>query len=413
MAQHERPHEPRRRVVVTGLGAITAAGPDVASLRTALHGERTCIGEVTLFETEGLRTHIAGEVRDLPEPRQLPRAARARASRSDRFALLATEEALRQSGLTLPFVDPTRVGVAIGSSTGGMLETEAYYRERLAARPTRFWRKRLAAATVAAPTDLVAAAVAARGPRLSPSTACSSGAIALAMGASWIRAGRVDVVLAGGADALARMTYTGFHALQALSSEPCRPFDRTRRGLTLGEGAGVVVLESEAHATARGARIVAELAGAGLSCDASHPTAPHGEARGAVLALEAALHDAGMSPEEIDYVNAHGTGTVQNDASETFALKRALGASAQRVAISSTKALIGHLLGAAGAVEAIATILAITDGWAPPTLHLSDPDPACDLDYVPNVGRPLAIAGALSNSYGFGGNNCSLVLRRA
>ena len=413
MAQAQRPHESRTRVVVTGMGAITAAGPDVAALREALHGERTCIGDVTLFETDGLRTHIAGEVRTMRASRLLPRVARARASRSDRFALLATEEALAHGGLELPFADPARIGVAIGSSTGGMLETESYYRARLAQERPRGLRKRLAAATVAAPTDLVAAALGTRGPRLSPSTACSSGAIALAMAASWIRAGRVDVAIAGGSDALARMTYTGFHALQALSSEPCRPFDRERRGLSLGEGAGIVILESEAHARARGARILAELAGAGLSCDASHPTAPHGEARGAVLALEAALRDAGASPSDIDYVNAHGTGTVQNDASETFALRRVLGATAGRVAVSSTKALIGHLLGAAGAVEAIVTVLAIEDGWAPPTLHLRHADPACDLDYVPNVGRRLAIAGALSNSYGFGGNNCSLVLRRA
>lgn len=398
---------------MTGFGAITAAGPDVAALRTALHGERTCIGGVTLFDTEGLRTHIAGEVREMPASRLLRRSARVRASRSDRFALLATEEALAHGGLALPFADPARVGVAIGSSTGGMLETESYYRARLAQEPPRAWRKRLAAATVAAPTDLVAAVLGTEGPRLSPSTACSSGAIALAMAAAWIRAGRVDVVLAGGSDGLARMTYTGFHALQALSSEPCRPFDRERRGLSLGEGAGIVILESEEHARARGARILAELAGAGISCDASHPTAPHGEARGAVLALEAALRDADASPADIDYVNAHGTGTVQNDASETVALKRVLGADATRVAVSSTKALIGHLLGAAGAVEAIVTILAIEDGWAPPTLHLHESDPACDLDYVPNVGRRLAITGALSNSYGFGGNNCSLVLRRA
>lgn len=413
MAHHERPSDPRTRVVVTGIGAITAAGADVAALRAALHGDRTCIGDVTLFETDGLRAHIAGEVRALPEPRLLPRAARVRASRSDRFALLAAEEALAHAGLSSPFVDAARIGVAIGSSTGGMLETESYYRARLRAQSPRVWRKRLAAATVAAPTDLVAAALGTRGPRLSPSTACSSGAIALALAATWIRAGVVDVAVAGGADALTRMTYTGFHALQALSSEPCKPFDRARRGLSLGEGAGVVVLESERHALARGARPLAELAGAGLSCDASHPTAPHGEARGAVLALEGALRDAGVRPDEIDYVNAHGTGTVQNDASETLALKRVLGEAAARVAVSSTKALIGHLLGAAGAVEAIATIIAIEDGWAPPTLHLRERDPACDLDYVPNQGRPLAIAGALSNSYGFGGNNCSLVLRRA
>lgn len=412
MATSQRNPAPRRRVVVTGIGAITAAGPDVAALRTALHGETTCIGDMTLFETDGLKVRIAGQVRAVPAPRLLQRAGRVRASRTDRFALLALEEALAQSGLELPFADPARVGVAIGTSTGGMLETESYFRVRLARQPAGAWRKRLAATSVAAPTDLAAAVLHTTGPRLSPSTACSSGAIALAIAAAWIRSGAVDVALAGGSDALARMTFTGFHALQALSSEPCRPFDRERCGLSLGEGAGVLVLESAEHAERRGAAVLAELAGAGLSCDASHPTAPHGEARGAVLALQGALRDAGMTADQIDYVNAHGTGTVQNDPSETFALKQVLGPAAARVAVSSTKALIGHLLGAAGAVEAIATVLAITDGYAPPTLHLSEPDPACDLDYVPRRGRSLAIAGALSNSYGFGGNNCTLVLRR-
>jgi 3-oxoacyl-[acyl-carrier-protein] synthase II len=259
----------------------------------------------------------------------------------------------------------------------------------------------------------VSAALGALGPRLSPSTACSSGAIALAIAAHWIRAGAADVVIAGGADALARMTFTGFHALQALSPEPCKPFDLNRRGLSLGEGAGVLVLESEEHARRRGALALAEIAGAGMSCDASHPTAPHAEARGAVHALQGALASAGVAPDEIDYVNAHGTGTPQNDASETFALKRVLGEAAGRVAVSSTKSLIGHLLGAAGAVEAIVTVLAIRDGYAPPTLHLNDDDPECDLDYVPRRGRRLLIRSAISNSYGFGGNNCSLVLRRA
>jgi 3-oxoacyl-[acyl-carrier-protein] synthase II len=404
---------PRARVVVTGIGAITAAGPDVASLRTALHGDRTCIGEVTLFDTSGLRVHVAGEVRTLPRATLLPREARARASRSDRLALVALDEALRTSGLILPFADPRRIAVAVGSSTGGMLETESYFSARLRGPRPLALRRHLAAATVAAPAGLVAAATGALGPRLAPSTACSSGAIALATGASWIRAGVADVVLAGGTDALARMTFSGFHALQALSPEPCRPFDAKRQGLSLGEGAGMVVLESERHARARGARVLAELAGAGMSCDASHPTAPHAEARGAALALACALEDASASPGEIDYVNAHGTGTPQNDASETLALKRVLGEAAGRVAVSSTKALIGHLLGAAGAVEAVITVLAITDGFAPPTLHLTERDPACDLDYIPNRGRRLDVRTAVSNSYGFGGNNCSLVLRRA
>ena len=401
------------RIVVTGIGAITAAGPNVQALRAALHGDTTCIGPLTLFATDGLKVHIAGEVRALPHAALLPPAARVRASRSDRFALVALEEALRSSGLALPFAEPARVGVAIGSSTGGMLETESFYQTRLTDRPARAWRARLAAATVAAPTGVVAAALGATGPRLSPSTACSSGAIALAVAAHWIRSGAADVVVAGGSDALTRMTFTGFHALQALSSEPCRPFDLHRRGLSLGEGAGILVLESAERAQRRGAPLLAEIAGAGMSCDASHPTAPHAEARGAVNALQSALQNARVGADEVDYVNAHGTGTPQNDASETFALKRVLGEAAGRIAVSSTKSLIGHLLGAAGAVEAIITILAMNDGFAPPTLHLRDPDPACDLDYVPLRGRPLAIRNAISNSYGFGGNNCSLVLRRA
>jgi 3-oxoacyl-[acyl-carrier-protein] synthase II len=402
-----------RRVVVTGRGVVCAAGNGVGALRAALHGEDTCIGPVTLFPTDGLRVHVAGEVRALPASRLLPAAARVRASRSDRLALVALEEALVESGIALPLAAPARVGVAIGSSTGGMLETESYFERTLSGSPAGAWRKRLAAATVAAPTGLVAAALGAEGPRLSPSTACSSGAIAIALAAGWIRSGAADVVVAGGADALTRMTFTGFHALQALSSEPCRPFDRERRGLTLGEGAGIVVLESAAHAARRGARAIAEIAGAGLSCDAAHPTAPHPEARGAIHALRAALRAAGIAPHDVDYVNAHGTGTPQNDVAETLALKHVLGEAAGRVAVSSTKSLIGHLLGAAGAVEAIATVVAIEDGFAPPTLGLREPDPACDLDYVPLRGRPLAIASALSNSYGFGGNNCSLVLRRA
>ncbi len=399
------------RVVVTGLGAITAAGPSVADLRAALHGEETCIRPLTLFDTTGLKTRVAGEVTTLPVPALLPREARVRASRSDRLALVALEEALAQSELALPLERPERVGVAIGSSTGGMLETESYFERRCRGVAPGVWRSRLAGAMVAAPTDLVAAAVGATGPRLAPSTACSSSAIALAMAALWIRSGAADVVLAGGSDALTRMTYSGFHALQALSPEPCKPFDRDRRGLSLGEGGGVLVVESEEHARARGALVLAELAGAGMSCDASHPTAPHGDARGAVQALRAALRDAGVAPEAIDYVNAHGTGTPQNDASETLALKTVLGEAARRIAVSSTKALLGHLLGAAGAVEAIVTILALQDGWAPPTLHLEQPDPACDLDYVPRRGREMTIRAALSNSYGFGGNNCTLVLR--
>ena len=406
--------EARPRVVVTGMGAITAAGRGVAALDARLRGSATCIREIGLFDTSGLRVHVAGEV-DLPaDVPGLPRAARVRASRSDRLALIALAAALERAGLSrdLAGLDRERVGVAIGTSTGGMLETETYFGERVAGRRTGAWRTKLAAAAVAAPADLVAGATGALGPRLAPSTACSSSAIAIALAAGWIRTGAADVAIAGGTDALARMTLTGFHALQALSPEPCRPFDVERRGLTLGEGAGILVLESEEHARARGAAIAAEVAGAGLSCDASHLTAPHPESRGAIQALAGALADARVAPESIAYVNAHGTGTPQNDACESTAIRAVLGGAAERVPVSSTKGLIGHLLGAAGAVEAIATVLAMAGGFAPPTIGLRRTDPACGLDFVPGAPRALPIAVAVSNSYGFGGNNCSLVLRR-
>jgi 3-oxoacyl-[acyl-carrier-protein] synthase II len=325
--------------------------------------------------------------------------------------LLALGEALAESRLDLASVERERIGVAIGSSTGGMPETECFYESRLRSRRVGRLRAQLLATAVAAPGDLIATAIGALGPRLAPSTACSSSAIAIAMGMHWIRQGRADVVLTGGADALCRLTFTGFHALQALAPEPCRPFDRRRQGLSLGEGAGILVLESERHARGRGASVQGEIAGAGLSCDAAHPTAPHGESRGAVQALSLALADAGVRPGELAYLNAHGTGTQQNDAGEAQAIGRICGPVTQGIAVSSSKGLIGHLLGAAGAVETIVTVLAMQESLAPPSVGLAEPDPACDLDLVMGRGRALDIPVAASNSYGFGGNNCTLVLR--
>jgi 3-oxoacyl-[acyl-carrier-protein] synthase II len=232
------------------------------------------------------------------------------------------------------------------------------------------------------------------------------------MGLTWIRSGAADVVIAGGTDALCRMTYTGFHALKALAPTPCQPFDRNRQGLTLGEGAAAVILESEEHARARGADVLGEVLGAGLSCDANHPTAPHPEGLGAKYALSSALADANVAPADIAYVNAHGTGTPQNDACESRALRAVFGERSASVPVSSTKGLLGHTLAAAGAVEAVATLLALNGGFVPPTLGLEDPDPECTLDLVQRSPRDLSFHLAASNSYGFGGNNCSLILRR-
>lgn len=407
------PTSQRRRVVVTGMGAITAAGNGIAPLEKALRGRTHCFREVDLFSTDGLRVNIAGQVAEIPRSALAGTAARHRSSRSDRLALVAAEQALEASRLSLAGEDRTRIGTSIGTSTGGMLETEAYYETRLFDRPAGHLRPQLLSSTVGAPTDVVASSIGAYGPRLGPSTACSSSAISIAMGLIWIRSGAADVVVAGGTDALCRMTYSGFHALQALAPEPCRPFDRNREGLTLGEGAAALVLEAEDHARSRGAPILAVLRGAGFSCDAVHPTAPHEEGFGARLALRNAIADAEIAPDQVAYVNAHGTGTPQNDAAEARALHGVFGARAAELPVSSTKGLLGHLLGAAGAVEAVATVLALRGGFVPPTIGLSTPDPACALDLVRGESRDLTFTIAASNSYGFGGNNCSLILERA
>jgi 3-oxoacyl-[acyl-carrier-protein] synthase II len=398
--------------VVTGLGAITAAGPTVGHLREGLRGTRTFIGPLRLLDAAGLKVQIAGEVEEIPEPVRLPTASRVRASRSDRLALVAAEEAVTASGLELGETPSDRVAVSVGSSTGGMLEIETFFEAGVRGRPPGRLRPQLLAGAVASPGALVASAFGATGRRLSPSTACSSSAIALAAGLAWIRSGAADVVIVGGSDGFTRMTFSGFLSLQAMSPTPCRPFDRHRQGMSLGEGAAMIVLESEEHARRRGAPVLAELAGASFSCDASHLTAPHPSGRGAAQALAGALADAGVRPDEVDYVNAHGTGTVQNDLSESQALLQVFGDATPRIPVSSTKGLIGHLLGAAGAVEAVISVLAIHDRFVPPNFNLTERDPECGVDVVEAGGRELPVGLVASNSYGFGGNNCTLVLRR-
>jgi 3-oxoacyl-[acyl-carrier-protein] synthase II len=403
----------RRRVYVTGLGAITAAGPSVARLRAALHGSETLIRPLRLLDTSGLEGGlIAAEVDRIPEPVRLSRSARVRASRSDRLALVAAEEAVAASGLALDSVPSDRVAVAVGSSTGGMLEIESFYEAGVRGRRPGRLRAQLLAGAVGSSAALVATAFGATGRRLSPSTACSSSAIALATGLEWIRSGAADVAIVGGTDGFTRMTVSGFLGLQAMSPTPCRPFDRRRQGMSLGEGAAFLVLEAEDPARRRGADLLAELAGAASSCDAAHLTAPRPDGRGAVQALAGALRDAGVRPDEVDYVNAHGTATLQNDLAEAKALARVFGEASARVPVSSTKGLIGHLLGAAGAVEALIGVLAIQDGFVPPNFNGTERDPECAIQLVPAGGREQPVRVVVSNSYGFGGNNCTVVLRR-
>jgi 3-oxoacyl-[acyl-carrier-protein] synthase II len=407
------------RIAITGYGSINALGTGVEAFADGLRAGRCAIGPLTLFPSDGYRCALAAEVRDLRPPSDVAHAALRGASRTGLLAVTAALEAWRMAtaggrhGTPVERRDAADVGVVIGTTTGGITDGEAAYKRQLEGTGRRGALRGFVETPVSAVADLVARIIGCRGPRLTISTACASGANALGVAADWIRAGRVSTVLCGGADALTRMTYSGFNALQALDPQPCRPFDRTRAGITLGEGAALFVLASWETAMRRGAPIHGELVSYGASGDAHHPTQPRPDAAGARLAMERALHEGAVAPEAIEYVNAHGTGTPQNDLAETRALKEVLGAHAYRVPVSSTKSQVGHCLAAAGAIEALACLLAMRGGFVPPTATLVEPDPECDLDFVPRVSRAAAPTLVLSNSYGFGGNNTSLLLRAA
>jgi len=394
------------RIAITGYGSINALGTGVDAFATALRDGRCGIGELTIFPSAGFRTTLAAEVRALTAPATLPRPLVRGVSRTGLLALIAADEAWRMAGAG----DGSGVGVILGTTTGGMSGGEEAYRTQLERRRTPSLRRWLET-PISAGSDLIARAIGSSGPRLTVSTACSSGANALGLGADWLRTARARAVLCGGADSLCRMTYSGFNALQALDRSPCRPFDRRRAGITLGEGAAMFVLEPWDAAVQRGARILGEFLGYGVSADAHHVTQPRPDGAGAVLAMRRALAAGATPPEAIDYINAHGTGTPQNDLVETRAIKQVFGAHAYRIPVSSTKSQVGHCLAAGGAIEALASLLALRDGFVPPTATLGEPDPECDLDYVPRTSRRARLRTVLSNSYGFGGNNTSVVLR--
>jgi 3-oxoacyl-[acyl-carrier-protein] synthase II len=399
---------PVRRVAISGAGSVNALGMGVDAFARGLKDARCAIQRLSLFDPSPYRSPLAAEVRELPLPDWMPAAVRRHASRSDLFALIAAEEALSDAGLKA--ADRRSVGVILGASTGGMFEGEECYRSLLGDNEAGV--KSLLGAPVFTSTDLLAQVFECYGPRLTVSTACSSGNNALGIAADWIRSGRAEVVLCGGVDSLCQMTFSGFNALQAVDTVPCRPFDRDRAGLTLGEGAAVFVLEDAERAGARGATPWAEFLGYGVSADAHHMTQPLPDGASALMAARRALRESGVGAEEIDYVNAHGTGTPLNDVAETRILKALLGEHVYRVPVSSTKSITGHCLAAAGAIEALACLIALRDSFVPATVNLETPDPECDLDYVPKVSRRHDVRTALSNSYGFGGNNTTIVLRR-
>jgi 3-oxoacyl-[acyl-carrier-protein] synthase II len=405
MAAPARPDrfDGRGAAVITGLGAVCSYGWGVAALRAGLLDDGTALRRLSVFDAGRHRTALAGEVPPAPgvEGWSL--------SRCDRFAIAAAREAVRQAGL-LPG-QLAGAGVFCGSSNGGLLEGESFYRDLCSG--TRLSLRRIASHQNNGPGDAVARDLAVGGPVVTCSSACTSSNMALWAALESLRAGEVEVAVAGGADALCEVTYAGFNALRAVDPAPARPFRADRAGLSLGEGAGFLVLESPAHARARGARVIAELAGAGATCDAHHMSAPKEDGRGPADAMRAALLDAGADPDQVAFVNAHGTGTPHNDAVEAKAVRAVFGARAAAIPLTSTKSKIGHLLGACGGVEAVACVLGLTAREVHATAGGGPADETLAIDLV--VGKPRNLARAelaISNNLAFGGNNCSLVFAR-
>lgn len=408
----------KTRVVVTGLGAITPVGNDVASFWQGLKDKKVGIAPITYFDTTDYKAKLAGEVKDFdPKKYMDPKTAR-RMEPFSQYAVAAAGEAIAQAGLDMEKEDPFRVGTSIGSGIGSLQAMEREHKKMLEKGPNRvnpllvpMMISNMAVGNVAMHYGL-------KGKSINVVTACATGTNSIGEAFRSIQYGEADVMVAGGTEsAITPLGMAGFAALTALSTNDdpetaSRPFDKDRDGFVMGEGAGIVVLESLEHAQKRGAKILAEVVGYGGSNDAFHITSPAEDGSGAAYAMEMALKDAGIAPEKIDYINAHGTSTHHNDLFETMAVKKALGDHAYKVKINSTKSMIGHLLGAAGGVEFIACVKSIEDGFVHATAGLKEAGEGCDLDYTMGEGVPMDIHYALTNSLGFGGVNASLVIKK-
>ena len=407
-----------RRVVVTGLGAITPIGNNVEEFWSSLKEKKVGFGPITYFDTADYKAKLAAQVKDFdPKKHMDPKAAK-RMEQFCQFAVIATKEALEDAGIDMEKEDPFRVGVSVGSGIGSLQSIEREYKKLLEKGPGRvnpllvpLMMSNMAAGNVSIQFGL-------KGKCINVVTACATGTHSIGEAFRSIQYGEADVMVAGGAEAsITPIGVAGFTALTALSTseDPLRasiPFDAERNGFVMGEGAGIVVLESLEHAQERGAKIYAELAGYGATCDAYHITSPAEDGSGAAKAMEVAIADAGLKPEDVDYINAHGTSTHHNDLFETKAIKLALGDHAKKVKINSTKSMIGHLLGAAGGVEFITCVKSIEDGFVHATAGLSVDDPECDLDYVKGDGVAMDVNCAISNSLGFGGHNATLLVKK-
>jgi len=407
-----------RRVVVTGLGVVTSIGHDVDAFWTSLLAGRCGIKRVTQFDPSEFASQIGAEVLDWdPAQHMDPKEAR-RNDRYTHFGFVAAKQAVTDAGIDMAREDADRVGVMIGSGIGGMYTFEHQLRVLVERGPRKVSPFTIPSLIGNMCAGLVAIEYGARGPNFGLVSACATGTHALGEAAHTIRRGDADVMIAGGSEAaITPFAYASFCAMKAMSTrndapeKASRPFDRNRDGFIMGEGAGVLVLESLEHALARGARIYCELAGYAATCDAFHITQPDPEGKGLSMAMTRALASAAAAPLEIDYINAHGTSTPYNDKFETLAIKKVLGDHARQVAVSSTKSMTGHLLGAAGGIESVVCVKTIQTQMIAPTINLEDPDPDCDLDYVPNTARAGRVRTVLSNNLGFGGQNAAIVFR--
>lgn len=408
-----------KRVVVTGLGAITPIGNTLAEYWEGLISGRNGIGPITLFDASKHDCRIAGEVKGFDPQVYLDRKEAKRMDRFAQFGVSTSKQALADAGFVINDLNAEQVGVVIGTGIGGlkvMEEQQEIYLNRGPDRCSPFMVPMMIANMAA---GLTAIHTGAKGPNNCTVTACAAGSNAIGDAFRLVQRGYAQAMICGGTEAaVTPLSLAGFAACRALSTRnddpahACRPFDSGRDGFVMGEGAGILILEELEHALSRGAKIYAEMIGYGMTCDAYHMTSPVPGGEGAARAIQLALKDAGVTPDQVSYINAHGTSTPANDSTETAAIKTALGEAAHRVAISSTKSMTGHLLGGSGGIEGVATVMAVANDQLPPTINLENPDPACDLDYVPNQSRKQPVEVALSNSFGFGGHNVTLVFKK-
>jgi len=398
----------RKRVAITGLGVVCAIGNSVLEFWNSLIEGREGTKEISVFDATPYRTRLAAEVSGLNPESHFSKRELRRLSRCDQFGLIAFREAWRSARLAQAPLDRERAGVILGAGSGGILSVEKYFRDFYQGREKPL-PSLLISYSLATTTDLIAIEAGLKGPRSTTATVCSSSSVSIGVAFDLIQTGFADVMVTGGSDSLCEVSFSGFSSLKLIDPESCKPFDQRRKGLIIGEGAGVLILEELNHAQRRNAPIFAEVLGYGICADAYHLTAPEPNGEGVERVIRMALSHAQVSPEEVDTINAHGTATPFNDIAETRGIKKVFGDRAKEIPISGIKSMIGHCLGSAGGIEAVATVLTIKYGMIPPTIHYEVPDPLCDLYYTPNHPFKKEVRIAISNSFAFGGNNCCLV----